>query len=315
MAGVRRKSPSQIADRKGAVRRFTRRRRPRDGIADGIGVLGHRTERHGHLSDRSGGPVRQTWDTSGTWRKRSTSRSDRCSCRTSTRATASPGAFGIGLSLNEDTSISLGYQHDYVLGTETVVDGTASESESAQVGSLLFGVSHTLTDNVGLNLNFAIGGNDRRAGCPLDPAHPRDVLGVDRKPRSREGYGPASRRLAKTVISGRRRKAEKGACDERPKSQRIQQRSLPYTLSQTRYTKGAYAPRNASSVNLAIPPPRTAPTAPKNRKNGGFPGFFDSRMNALSRKHRRAVYRKRNRFADPAPENPAQNEFFLFIIN
>ena len=67
------------------------------------------------------------------------------------------GSFGIGLSLNEDTSISFGYQHDYVLGTKTEVNGATSESESAQVGSFLFGVSHTLTDNVGLNLNFSIG--------------------------------------------------------------------------------------------------------------------------------------------------------------
>lgn len=67
------------------------------------------------------------------------------------------GSFGIGLSLNEDTSVSFGYQHDYVLGTKTEVDGATSESESAQVGSFLFGVSHTLTDSVGLNLNFSIG--------------------------------------------------------------------------------------------------------------------------------------------------------------
>ncbi len=67
------------------------------------------------------------------------------------------GSFGIGLSLNETTSISFGYQHDYVFETETVVDGTASESETAQVGSFLFGVSHSLTDDVGVNLNFSIG--------------------------------------------------------------------------------------------------------------------------------------------------------------
>lgn len=66
-------------------------------------------------------------------------------------------SFGIGIALNERTSISLGYQHSYVLGTSTELNGIVSKSNSLQVGSFLFGVSYGITDNIGVNVNLAAG--------------------------------------------------------------------------------------------------------------------------------------------------------------
>ncbi len=69
-------------------------------------------------------------------------------------------SFGIAVSLNESTSFSLGYQHDYVMGTETEINGRLVDSDSLQVGSLLFGVTQTLSDSVSLNLNVAVGATE-----------------------------------------------------------------------------------------------------------------------------------------------------------
>ena len=66
-------------------------------------------------------------------------------------------SFGIGIALNEKTSISLGYSHSYVLGTSTELNGIISKSNSLQVGSFLFGLSYSITDNIGVNVNLAAG--------------------------------------------------------------------------------------------------------------------------------------------------------------
>ena len=77
-------------------------------------------------------------------------------------------SFGIGLSLNEKTSLNFGYDHSYILGTEFTtraeVEGESitnvSEGQEASIGSFLFGVSYNATDRVGLSLNTSIGATD-----------------------------------------------------------------------------------------------------------------------------------------------------------
>ncbi len=67
---------------------------------------------------------------------------------------------GIAVALNEKTSISFGYQHDYVTETESEINGVTVNSDSLQVGAFLFGISQSISDNVGVNLNFAIGATE-----------------------------------------------------------------------------------------------------------------------------------------------------------
>lgn len=70
-------------------------------------------------------------------------------------------SFGVGFSLNEELSLSLGYQHDFVGGTTTeLTDDTGTrtvESNTLSVGSFLFGVSYRLNDWLGFNLTTQIG--------------------------------------------------------------------------------------------------------------------------------------------------------------
>ena len=66
-------------------------------------------------------------------------------------------SFGMGVSLNDRLSFTLGYQHDFIDGTTTVINGLETESESLDVGALLFGTSYRLSDSVRVNLNTQIG--------------------------------------------------------------------------------------------------------------------------------------------------------------
>ena len=79
---------------------------------------------------------------------------------------------GMGLSLNERTSVSFGFEFDYVFATTTeasLVDTTQDpnvviknkvKSDPLYIGSFIFGWSYQISDNVGLNLNFQVGATD-----------------------------------------------------------------------------------------------------------------------------------------------------------
>lgn len=67
------------------------------------------------------------------------------------------GSFGVGFALNEKVSINLGYQHNYVFGTRSVVNGNVVDTNDFQVGSFLFGTSVGLGPLAGLSMNLAIG--------------------------------------------------------------------------------------------------------------------------------------------------------------
>ena len=70
------------------------------------------------------------------------------------------GNFGVGFALNETMSMSFGYQHNYIFGTETEINGDFSNSRDFQVGSLLLGMSLGLGDHTGLSMNVAVGVTD-----------------------------------------------------------------------------------------------------------------------------------------------------------
>jgi hypothetical protein len=81
-------------------------------------------------------------------------------------------SIGMGLSLNERTSVSLGFSFDYVFQTEitTLFDddtgdvnppvGLKSKSDPLYVGSFQVGWSYQVSDNVGVNLNFNVGATE-----------------------------------------------------------------------------------------------------------------------------------------------------------
>ncbi len=76
-------------------------------------------------------------------------------------------SFGVGVALNDALSLSLGYEHNWIDGTDQDFEVAAAgdpfgptekdKSDDFQAGSLLFGLSFTISDNVGLNVNVAAG--------------------------------------------------------------------------------------------------------------------------------------------------------------
>lgn len=79
-------------------------------------------------------------------------------------------SFGVGFALNEALSLSLGYEHDWIDGTDQEFEVAPSggpfgstqhdKSDDFQAGSLLFGLSYAISENVGINVNVAAGVTD-----------------------------------------------------------------------------------------------------------------------------------------------------------
>lgn len=65
--------------------------------------------------------------------------------------------FGMGLALNEKVSFSVGYQHDWIMQTQTEFTDATFESESLSVGSLTLGANWQMTDSTALNVSVGIG--------------------------------------------------------------------------------------------------------------------------------------------------------------
>lgn len=69
-------------------------------------------------------------------------------------------SFGFAYSINERSSFTLGYKHDFIDETETEVNGVDLSSSSLSVGSLLLGYSFQINDYSSTNLNFEFGVTD-----------------------------------------------------------------------------------------------------------------------------------------------------------
>jgi len=67
------------------------------------------------------------------------------------------GSFGMGFALNEKLSVSLGYQHNYVFGTKSIINDNPINSQDFQVGSFLFGMSLGVGQTTGLSMNVGVG--------------------------------------------------------------------------------------------------------------------------------------------------------------
>lgn len=87
-------------------------------------------------------------------------------------------SFGIGLSLNEKTSMSFAYDQSYILGSSYVIDPTGdladpsayvtTDGQETTIGSFLFGLSHNPTDKIGLSLNTTLGATDEAPDASLN---------------------------------------------------------------------------------------------------------------------------------------------------
>jgi hypothetical protein len=65
---------------------------------------------------------------------------------------------GMGLSLNEKVSFSIGYQHDWIMKTTTTFAESGDfSSETLNVGSMTFGVNWQMSPDTALNVNVGIG--------------------------------------------------------------------------------------------------------------------------------------------------------------
>lgn len=81
----------------------------------------------------------------------------------STRARLDPGDgigmnFGVGFAMNERTSISLGYEHVFVMRSSQ--DGRAIAGSSADIGTFNFGLAYRVSDSISVNLGVGIGVTD-----------------------------------------------------------------------------------------------------------------------------------------------------------
>jgi len=65
------------------------------------------------------------------------------------------GSFGMGFSINERTSFSLGYSHQHVF--ESKIDGSGLNGSDLDIGKFLIGYSFRLTPETNINLSFDVG--------------------------------------------------------------------------------------------------------------------------------------------------------------
>ena len=64
---------------------------------------------------------------------------------------------GMSVALNERASFSLGYQHNYIEGTNVSISGDDFKSDPVQVGALLVGAAYQVSPRVGLNFSTQVG--------------------------------------------------------------------------------------------------------------------------------------------------------------
>lgn len=75
-------------------------------------------------------------------------------------------SWGLGISLNERTSISLGYSHKHVLKSK--IDGAKINGSELDIGQLLIGYSFNYSQRTNLNLSLSIGVTDDAPDMRLD---------------------------------------------------------------------------------------------------------------------------------------------------
>jgi hypothetical protein len=64
---------------------------------------------------------------------------------------------GLGFGINDRVSLSFGYEHDWVMSTDSVVNGVNTSSEELQIGSLNIGASYAISPTMSANFTVAVG--------------------------------------------------------------------------------------------------------------------------------------------------------------
>ncbi len=81
--------------------------------------------------------------------------------------------FGVGFSVNPQTSFSLGYDHQIVLETKSEADtGLEARFKRITVGTLLFGISHTTQSGRAISVSLGIGATDQSPDMNLSIKSP-----------------------------------------------------------------------------------------------------------------------------------------------
>ena len=70
------------------------------------------------------------------------------------------GSIGIGFALNQELSVNMGYQHNYVFGTTSIINDNLIDTNDFQVGSFLFGMNLGIGKLTGLSMNLGVGVTD-----------------------------------------------------------------------------------------------------------------------------------------------------------
>lgn len=84
-------------------------------------------------------------------------------------------SFGMGLGLNRRASVNFGYDHDYIMKTNTEINRHDFESDELQVGSFMFGLSYGLTETTGVSLTLAVGATDDASDMQLSIRLPMTI--------------------------------------------------------------------------------------------------------------------------------------------
>lgn len=66
-------------------------------------------------------------------------------------------SFGMAYAINSAASFTLGYKHDFIQRTETVINDVKLTASSLDVGALLLGFSYRLNERASLNTNLELG--------------------------------------------------------------------------------------------------------------------------------------------------------------
>ncbi len=69
-------------------------------------------------------------------------------------------SFGMAYSVNERLSLTVGYKHDFISSTKSIIGGAKTKSSDLDVGALLVGYGYQLTNRLGVNINLEIGATD-----------------------------------------------------------------------------------------------------------------------------------------------------------
>jgi len=84
-------------------------------------------------------------------------------------------SFGVGFAVNPRTSLSFGYQHQYVLGTSTEINGLTTESDNFHLGSILFGANYRISDATSVSVNVEAGVTEEAPDVRISVRVPFDL--------------------------------------------------------------------------------------------------------------------------------------------